>query len=163
MEKLTPLKEGTAWAKNQSTLNKLGETDGNLTFDGKPVGTSAERPTAQKEITQDDTNFGFITEGVSGGNLYVSFIEEDADFPIGTEIVDIEVICDGIADGEYSSLKDMYQYGKTPYIPLANKVYLDEAYGYILSAIYFPKNYNDVAQKLSNFEWTSARITYYID
>ena len=144
-------------------LNKLGETDGNLTFDGKPVGAASARPTAQKVFTQDDMNFNFTTEGVSDGNLYICFFEEDANFPIGTEIVDIEVICDGIADGEYFSLKDMYQYGKTPYIPLANKVYLDENYGYILSAIYFPKKYNDVAQKLSNFEWTSARITYYTD
>lgn len=162
MEKLTPLKEGTAWARNQSTLNKLGETDGNLTFDGKPVGMSTERPTAQKVITQDDTNFVFVLDNVVTKCLFLCFSEEDGTISEGMEIADVEIACADIADGAYVSTRNMFPIDEVSYFIMNNRVY-SSSYGYTVQSIFFPIGLNKIASAVDNFEWASARITYYTD
>ena len=63
MEKLSSLKESSAWAKNQNVLNSLSEdANGNLLYKGKKFG--GERPTATKEFTFGDK----ISVEFVGGN-----------------------------------------------------------------------------------------------
>lgn len=149
--------------ENADVLNALADENGSLTYNGKAIG-GASRPTAQKEFTQDDMNFTATVDPVGNTNtLYIIFFEEDSDIPNGTEIADIEFKFDDIANGEYVSLFEMYGYGNQPYISLVKKVYQDANFSNVIAALFFPNNLNTIATKLSNFEWASARITYYTD
>lgn len=121
------------------------------------------RATAQKEFTQDDTNFTWV---VDGKMLYILFFEEDVNIPIGTEIADVEFMfaeSKKVPNGVYISLFDMFKYGELPYNSMVKSVYLNESYGNVMTAIHFPEGLNAVASEIDNFTWTSARITYYTD
>lgn len=125
-------------------------------------GGSTTRPTSEKVITQDDGNFMFISESVGTGRIfYLIMIEEDLTLPADTEIADLEISCDSIYNGKYISIYDMFGVDGRPYTIMNRKIYHNEALGFIITAIYFPLGLNQVTTNLENFEWASARITYY--
>lgn len=153
--------------ENADVLNALADENGKLTYNGQAIG-GASRPTAQKEFTQDDTNFFWWTEGVGTPDIkfFVAFLEADADISNGTEIADVEFMFSNhetLPNDVYISLNEMYGYGNKPYIPLVKKVYQETDSAYIVAAIYFPLGLNTIANAIDAYEWTSARITYYTD
>ena len=126
--------------------------------------SSAERPTAQKVITSEDANYMFSSEMVGSGKyFFLALVERDDAISEGTEIADIEISCDGIADGEYVSIREMFVVDEKPYMILSDKAYFHEQRGVVAVVIYFPVGLNSITTKVDNYEWTSARITYYTD
>lgn len=126
--------------------------------------SNAERPTAQKVITGEDANYMFLSETIGSGKyFFLVLVEEDGDISVGTEIADLEIACNGIADGEYVSIREMFSVDEKPYMILNNKAYLNEYRGIVAVAVYFPIGLNSIITKVDNFEWISARLTYYTD
>ena len=164
MEKLSPLKEGTAWAKNQAVLNSLDEdANGNLTYKGKEIGS--ERATDYVDFTYDD-NIQTIEEPYGSFSVVVGlFTEPHPNFPAGTEIADVQVQIPEYNEGEMFSLKDMIAFDRTPYISLVHKVYYDTDYtsNAWLRLMFFTSQLTGIGEALANYGYTSIRIIYYKD
>lgn len=156
---------------NAAVLDKLGETPDGLTFNQKLIGGASARPTAQKIISNIETDenydvdFAFWSQP-HGQNLwfYVGFFYKHPDFPEGTEIADFEVKIPDLNNGEYISFKHMIPFDQQPYLSMVDKVYYDKSNNCILQQIYnFGSTLHLVLRKAEGFEWESVRITYYTD
>ena len=159
MEKLTTLKEKSAWANNQTTLNKIGEDNGQLTFDGKPVGgATVTRPTDQKEITKND---GTIELSYDGDVVYGLFWDEDTDIPAETEIADVELIVDTV-NTEYCSIKDWFKIDSSPAVSMVDKVVFNEGFAYVFFAVFCPMT-SEIGSAIKIGRDYTVRITYYTD
>lgn len=75
MEKLSSLKEATAWSDNQNVLNKIGEENGSLTYKGKPIGTPLK-----SKIYTIDVDSAISLDATGSGNIefYISEPLENA-------------------------------------------------------------------------------------
>lgn len=155
MEKLTSLKEKSAWANNQTTLNKLGETDGNLTFNGKPVGMSTERPT---DVADFDTT-GNLYVAADDDVLRIGLWNEDPRLPIGTEIQKIEIMVDGVNNNEFTDTKKLYTLYGVPSIIVFNEVTMVDE-GLMLSMVFYPSS-DTLTQRITAGVLTQAKVTYY--
>ena len=159
MEKLTTLREKSAWANNQTTLNKIGEDNGQLTFDGKPVGgATVTRPTNQKVITKND---GTIELSYDGDVVYGFFWDEDTDIPAETEIADVELIVDTV-NTDFFSIKDWLKIDNSPAISMVDKVVFFESFSYVFLAMFCPLASNIGSAIRIGRDYT-VRITYYTD
>jgi hypothetical protein len=156
---------------NNDVLDKLGETPDGLTFNQKPIGSASARPTAQKIISNIETDenydvdFAFWSQP-HGQNLwfYVGFFYKHPDFPEGTEIADFEVKIPDLNNGEYISFKHMIPFDQKPYLSMVDKVYYDNGNNCILQQLYnWGNTLHSVLKKAEDFEWESVRITYYTD
>lgn len=156
----------------------LENDSGFITKDDLPESGSGngviERKTETVTFTQDDMDYMFTSEHPLAlvDIWWLCFVGESSTIVCdsgatieldGIEIADIEVACPEIAYGEYVSTKHMFQYGEDPYISMVNKVYNDSSRGYVLAAYAFFGGLNDIAIAADNFDWSSARITFYVD
>ena len=170
------LKKTSHSHSNKSALDLISDVNGEFHYNGKAVSGNGviERKTETVTFTQDDMDFMFTSE--KRLNLvyiwWLQYVGETSSIVCdsgatinidGIEIANIEVACPEIANGEYVSTKHMFQYGEDPYISMVNKVYNDSSRGYVLAAYAFLGNLNDIATAVDEFEWSSARITFYVN
>lgn len=154
-EQLAPLKESTAYSKNKATLDKIGEDENGLTFNGKPVGGVEKRPTA--EITLEMWSEQAEQKVLLGAD------EIDLDPAlVGKEIADVEFVTyNGIV-----SIKDMAEKDLIPYISMLNHFTASDIDGVpvtLFAGVYYPSTRGWLYIQLTSYAITSIKITYYTD
>ena len=143
--------------ENAETLNKLGDSNGSLTYDGKAVGG---RQTATVTL---DISKAMIDSPMSSST--VIFLNNTNEVPDNAEIAIIE-LNSGTADSPvWIDLRDMSAlYPANPYLLMSHKLQRNDTYGsYFLISILFPiSNKNELIFALDNGEIQQIRVTYYI-
>ena len=142
---------------NYVVLNKLGDSNGNLTYDGKVVGG---RQTATVTL---DTSEATIDSPVASSTIIL--LGNTNKVPENAEIVSVE-LNSGTADSPvWIDARDMIvDYPTAPYVLSFNRFKLSTLYGgYLLVSIHFPlQTKNDLIISLDNYEIPQIRVTYYI-
>ena len=143
--------------ENAVTLNKLGDSNGNLTYDGKAVGG---RQTATVTL---DISEAMIDSPMSSST--VIFLNNTNEVPENAEIAIIE-LNSGTADSPvWIDLRDMSAlYEANPYSLTYHKLKYNDTYGcYFLVSILFPiSNKNELIIAFDSGEIPQIRVTYYL-
>ena len=155
--------------ENTPVLNKMGESDGMLTYNGEPVkGNSPDYKTA--EFFSSDNDISFLSEYgnsfISGPNQYISsqifgyFLNSHPDLPVGTKIDRIEIKF--TEDGEYFGL-DSFCSENTffPVIKMTDEIvnYAD-CKCFFIGFCMFGYQHTTLKNIVDDFDWYSMRITY---
>ncbi len=146
--------------ENKDIIDKLSEDNGTLTYNGKTIGGSGERPTATKTFSFDETILYPDSMTISE---CLTVISTDAieDIPVGTEIKTIEFKRE---NGEWVDIHGMFEIDDVPYILNMHKAYFSEQYQvYFYAMVSFPNGINSIANEVGNYMITATRITYYTD
>lgn len=160
MERLTTLKEGAAWAKNQAVLNEISEENGQLTYKGKTI--ILERPTDTKTIYGADGNLDYDGDGTNK-TLILKFYDLPEGINFGTEIKDVEIRIPTISDN-FIKIEDLITVDGNPCVPMLKKVSYVEAYAAIyFFGIYCPLYYHLYASTIASGAPFDIRVTYYTD
>lgn len=142
---------------NYVVLNKLGDSNGNLTYDGKAVG---ERQTATVTL---DISEATIDSPVASSTII--FLGNTNKVPENSEIAIIELNA-GTADSPvWIDLRDMSAlYEANPYSLTYHKLKYNDTYGcYFLVSILFPiSNKNELIIAFDSGEIPQIRVTYYL-
>ena len=92
------MNESVLLAANQDVLNKLGDSNGNLTYDGKPVGGSDKIKIKRREFDMRSVgeNFidGFALTDVVGTNTIAFYVKKS--LPNNARIVDFDIEFNGV-------------------------------------------------------------------
>ena len=143
--------------ENAETLNKLGDSNGSLTYDGKAVGG---RQTATVTLDISETT---LDSPMSSSTII--FLNAVNKVPANAEIATIE-LNSGTADSPvWIDLRDMSAlYEANPYSLTYHKLKYNDTYGcYFLVSILFPiSNKNELIRALDSGEIPQIRVTYYI-
>ena len=143
--------------ENAETLNKLGDSNGSLTYDGKAVGG---RQTAT--VTVDISEATIDSPVVPATFIYLNNTNK---VPDNAKIVSVE-LNSGTADSPvWIDARDMIvDYPTAPYVLSFNRFKLSTLYGgYLLVSIHFPlQTKNDLIISLDNYEIPQIRVTYYL-
>lgn len=143
--------------ENAETLNKLGDSNGSLTYDGKAIGG---RQTAT--VTLDIIEATLDSPVVSATFIYLNNTNK---VPDNAEIVSVE-LNSGTADSPvWIDLRDMSGlYIGNPYSLIYHKLkYSDTQDIYFLASIIFPiSDKNELIIALDNYGIPQIRVTYYI-
>lgn len=164
-EQLSPIKQSTAYAKNQATLNKLGEENGNLTFDGKPVGGVEKRPTAEYTYDFIEDYRMYYTGESQSISLYIPE-EESTDAEkalIGKEIADVEF---ERSTGEWILLKNASEVDLIPFVSMLNHVAektIEDISSIVFVSVYYPSSVGWLHKDINNSAISKMRIAYYTD
>ena len=157
-ELISTINESVLLAANQDVLNKLGDNNGNLTYDGKVVGG---RQT--ETVTLESNDFYPVDTDVSYTTMII--VNNTSKIPENSEITSIE-LNSGTADSPvWIDARDMIvDYPTAPYVLSFNRFKLSTLYGgYLLVSIHFPlQTKNDLIISLDNYEIPQIRVTYYI-
>lgn len=142
---------------NYVVLNKLGESNGSLTYDGKVVGG---RQTAT--VTLDVGELTLDSPVVPATFIYLNNTNK---VPENAEIVSVE-LNSGTADSPvWIDLRDMSAlYIGNPYSLIYHKIQYNDTQGiYFLASIIFPlTDKNELITALDNYEIPQIRVTYYL-
>ena len=156
-ELIGAMSESVLLAANQDVLNKLGDSNGNLTYDGKVVGG---RQTATVTL---DISEATLDSPMSSSTIV--FLNDTNKVPENSEIAIIE-LNSGTADSPvWIDLRDMSAlYEANPYSLMYHKLQHNDTYGcYFLVSILFPiTNKNELIIALDSGEIPQIRVTYYI-
>lgn len=143
--------------ENAETLNKLGDSNGSLTYDGKAVGG---RQTAT--VTLDISEATIDSPVVPATFIYLNNTNK---VPDNAKIVSVE-LNSGTADSPvWIDLRDMsVLYNGNPYSLIYHQLkYNDTQDIYFLASIIFPiSDKNELIIALDNYEVPQIRVTYYI-
>lgn len=142
---------------NTDTLNKLGDSNGSLTYDGKAVGG---RQTAT--VTLDISEATLDSPVASSTNIYLNNTNK---VPDNAEIVSVELNNGTIDVPDWIDLRDMSAlYPANPYSLMWHKLQHNDTYGsYFLVSILFPiGDKNELITALDNYAISQIRVTYYI-
>ena len=143
--------------ENAETLNKLGDSNGSLTYDGKAVGG---RQTAT--VTLDIIEATPDSPTPSSTFIYLNNTNK---VPDNAEIVSVELNA-GTADSPvWIDLRDMSGlYIGNPYSLIYHKIQYSDTQGiYFLASIIFPlTDKNELITALDNYGIPQIRVTYYI-
>lgn len=143
--------------ENAETLNKLGDSNGSLTYDGKAVGG---RQTATVTL---DINEATLDSPVASST--VIFLNNTNEVPDNAEIAIIELNA-GTADSPvWIDLRDMSAlYEANPYSLTYHKLKYNDTYGcYFLVSILFPiSDKNELISAFDSGGIPQIRVTYYI-
>lgn len=144
--------------ENAKTLNKLGDSNGNLTYDGKAVGG---RQTAT--VTLQSNDFYLVDTDVSYTTMII--VNGTSKIPENSEIIGIELNSGTTDSPVWIDARDMIaDYPTAPYMLSFNRFKFSAAYsGYLLVSIFFPlQDKNNLIISLDNYEIPQIRVTYYI-
>lgn len=151
---------------NTETLDKLGETNGSLTYDGKPVGGDS-RAVIEETFTEEFGDFAFtLTESDTYPVKNAVLTVASTSMTENTEIKSVKILFSGKTD--YIDVKD---------IPLKHNAYYEpcivsafhpivddgsESFveGFKVATLYFPFNcqaYSDI----SNGSYSAVAVQYY--
>ena len=142
---------------NAETLNKLGDSNGNLTYDGKVVG-GRQTETVTLEMSE-------VTPDSPTPSSTFIYLNNTNKVPDNAEIVSVELNA-GTADSPvWIDLRDMSAlYIGNPYSLIYHKIqYNDTQDIYFLASIIFPlTDKNELITALDNYGIPQIRVTYYI-
>ena len=142
---------------NSDVLNKLGDSNGSLTYDGKVVGG---RQTAT--VTLDINEATLDSPVVPATFIYLNNTNK---VPENAEIVSVE-LNSGTADSPvWIDLRDMSGlYIGNPYSLLYHRLKYSDTFAiYFLASIIFPlTDKNELITALDNYQIPQIRVTYYI-
>lgn len=142
---------------NTDTLNKLGDSNGSLTYDGKAVGG---RQTAT--VTLDISEATLDSPMSSSTIIFLNAVNK---VPANAEIAIIELNAGTAESPVWIDLRDMSAlYEANPYSLMCHKLKYNNTYGcYFLASILFPiTNKNELIIALDSGEIPQIRVTYYI-
>lgn len=142
---------------NYVVLNKLGDSNGNLTYDGKVVGG---RQTAT--VTLDAGEATIDSPIASSTNI---FLNNTNKVPENAEIVSVELNNGTIDVPDWIDLRDMLAlYPTFPYSLLYHKLKCSNAFSnsYLLATIIFVSEKNELISALGLLQVPQIRVTYYI-
>ena len=143
--------------ENAETLNKLGDSNGSLTYDGKAVGG---RQTATITL---DISEAMIDSPMSSSTII--FLNAVNKVPANAEIAIIELNSGTAESPVWIDLRDMSAlYEANPYSLMYHKLQYNNTYGcYFLASILFPiSNKNGLIIALDSGAIPQIRVTYYI-
>lgn len=143
--------------ENAETLNKLGDSNGSLTYDGKAVGG---RQTATVTL---DISEAMIDSPMSSSTII--FLNAVNKVPANAEIAIIELNSGTAESPVWIDLRDMSAlYEANPYSLMYHKLQYNNTYGcYFLASILFPiSNKNGLIIALDSGAIPQIRVTYYI-
>ena len=151
---------------NYVVLNKLGDSNGNLTYDGKVVGGDA-RAVIEETFTEEYGDFAFVltasdTYPVKNAVLTVA----SASITENTEIKSVKILFSGKTD--YIDVKDIPMKHNTYYEPCIVSAFHPVAddgseslvVGFKVASLYFPvdcKAYTDIR----NGNYSAVKVEYY--
>lgn len=143
--------------ENAETLNKLGDNNGNLTYDGKTVGG---RQTASVQINISDL---LLDSPISAAtNIYLNSTNQ---IPENSEIASVELNNGTIESPNWIDLRGMDAlYPYNPYSVNFHKLnYSNALDAYFLASItFFSIDKNALISSLDNYGISQIRVTYYI-
>lgn len=142
---------------NTDTLNKLGDSNGSLTYDGKAVGG---RQTATVTLDISETT---IDSPISSSTII--FLGNTNKVPENAEIVSVELNNGTIDVPDWIDLRDMSAlYEANPYSLTYHKLKYNDTYGcYFLVSMLFPtSNKNELIIAFDSGGIPQIRVTYYI-
>ena len=143
--------------ENAETLNKLGDSNGSLTYDGKAVGG---RQTATVKLEMNEATLD--SPIASSTNI---FLNNTNKVPENAEIVSVELNNGTIDVPDWIDLRDMLAlYPANPYSLMSHKLQYNDTYGsYFLISMLFPvTDKNGLIDALDNYGIPQIRVTYYI-
>ena len=143
--------------ENAETLNKLGDSNGSLTYDGKAVGG---RQTAT--VTLDISEATLDSPMSSSTIIFLNAVNK---VPANAEIAIIELNSGTAESPVWIDLRDMSAlYEANPYSLMYHKLQYNNTYGcYFLASILFPiSNKNGLIIALDSGAIPQIRVTYYI-
>ena len=143
--------------ENAETLNKLGDSNGGLTYDGKAVGG---RQTATVTL---DISEATLDSPMSSSTII--FLGNTNKVPENAEIVSVELNNGTIDVPDWIDLRDMSAlYPANSYSLMSHKLQHNDTYGsYFLVSILFPiGDKNALITALDNYEIPQIRVTYYL-
>lgn len=143
--------------ENAETLNKLGDSNGSLTYDGKAVGG---RQTAT--VTLDISEATIDSPVASSTNI---FLNNTNKVPENAEIASVELNNGTIDVPDWIDLRDMLaSYPTFPYSILYHKLKYSNAFFdcYFLATIIFVSEKNGLIYALDLLQVPQIRVTYYI-
>lgn len=143
--------------ENAVTLNKLGESNGSLTYDGKAVG-GRQTATVTLDISE-------VTIDSPMSSSTIIFLGNTNKVPANAEIAIIELNSGTAESPVWIDLRDMSAlYEANPYSLMYHKLQYNNTYGcYFLASILFPiSNKNGLIIALDSGGIPQIRVTYYI-
>ena len=157
------MNESVLLAANQDVLNKLGDSNGSLTYDGKPVG-GGERATAEVSFTQEWSDFLVSTDTT---NKKVSITVNSDSLTTETEIKSISVLFEGQQD--YIDLRDLTLHINENCEPCTVAYHhpsIDAGEsgfaGLRVAALYFPMS-GKAYQLVNSYAYSAVKIVYYTE
>ena len=150
--------------ENAETLNKLGDSIGNLTYDGKAVGGGKETNVVILTAPEWD-----IESSMNPEVCTFVFAYNTDKIPENAEIANVEIKV-GTDDGGnpiWKSVKDsFFDSNDRPFYYYSNRFIKRnfDAFGngYILFSVYSPNLKNDFISELEGYVFTDIRVRYYI-
>ncbi len=148
--------------ENKALLDELDYVDGRLHCHG----TSVCRHPEEKSIVMIMADGLFDASTNTPATNFMSFVsysdEKDFPIPVGSDIKKIELHLGNSEVPEWIALDDMLIVDSTvPYILNYHKVYYNETDGMIyFGSVYFPNEYNSIAEAVSAFVLEKIRVTY---
>ena len=150
--------------ENAETLNKLGETNGSLTYDGKAVGGGKETNVVILTAQEWD-----IESSMNPETCTFVFAHNTDKIPENAEIANVEIKV-GTDDGGnpiWRSVKDsFFDSNDRPFYYYSNR-FIKQNFttfgdGYILFSVYSPIFKSDFISELEGYVFTDIRVRYYI-
>ena len=160
MEKLSSLKEGAAWAENQSTLNKIGEENGKMTFDGQPVGGSVKTNSMFLEVLTDVD----IQEGYGSDLIGLMYPTENEKYPLGENsvIIDVGIVLFDGTEIRSSQFPKIENFGADAIHNVFAAPQFDEKFGAYVFFRIFKENISELAlwQTITNMNYSGVNVYY---
>ena len=159
-ELISTINESVLLAANQDVLNKLGETNGSLTYDGKPVGGES-RTVIEETFTEEYGNFAFVmVNKVAVLTVASSSINEN------TEIKTVKILFS--QENEYVDAKEIplkYNENGEPcivsaYHPADDNGSESLVVGHKVASLYFPLNCRALT-KIEGGSYSAVAVQYY--
>lgn len=149
---------------NTDTLNKLGDSNGSLTYDGKAVGGGNETNVVILTAQEWD-----IETSMNQETCTFVFAYNTNKIPENAEIANVEIKV-GTDDGGnpiWKSVKDsFFDSNDSPFYYYSNRFikrnFLSFGDGYILFSVYSPSTKNNFILELEGYVFTDIRVRYYI-
>lgn len=144
---------------NKTVLDKLGEADGSLTFNGKAIGAqSIKTVELSYEKGESDAMVDFCDVNSFSVFAYESF------FPEKAEIISVEIkVIENGEESEWIDLRDLIEHEPfTSYSILMHKAFrIDGFYGVCLATVnFFDRQPNKFHDLIAAGLFAGARVTY---
>lgn len=147
---------------NSAVIDKLGEENGVLTFNGVPAVSGGSSPKTKTVVL--DLTAGEVMAEASGSVLLLyqyNFIPETPPLAEGTEIVKIEYNLITQAEDKWTDIKDMLKFNPySPYLVQMYKTFIFSELTYLAVINFFNKSDNELLFAASNYMVSKIRVTY---
>lgn len=147
---------------NSDVLNGMGESGGQLTYNGIPVCDGGIERTVVLSVESGEVDSLLSTSNNNIMSIISYKSAEDFAVPMDAEIKSVELNIEKDDCPEWVDLRDMFVYDEeNPYILGCHKPFLDESSGLIaVCKVFFLGQINKFAKYISAFWLKNVRITY---